>query len=209
MTYKKKDYYTTLSKAKDVVPGFREAFSRFEECLVLDQCYKSMFTNYSRNLAHLALHFGRYTHKIAITKHRILSVSKTDVSFRYKDYADGDKQKVMHLSREEFLRRFELHFLPSHFIKIRHYGFLASRVKQKLKIEQMKQGILPHKEKQSNLNYKEITKNQLGFDIDQCPCCKIGRMITVLQFGANAVLVNMPNPPPITIQYNRKTMKVN
>lgn len=93
-------------------------------------------------------------------------------------------------------------------MKIRHYGFLASRVKQKLKIEQMKQGVIPHKEKQSNLNYKEITKNQLGFNIDQCPCCKIGRMITVLQFGANAVLVNMPNPPPITIQNKRQIMKV-
>ena len=64
-------------------------------------------------------------------------------------------------------------------------------------------------EKKSNLNYKEITKNQLGFDIYQCPCCKTGRMITVLQFGANAVLVNMPNPPPINIQHKRKTMKMN
>lgn len=66
MTYKKKDYYTTLSKAKNMVPGFREAFSRFEERLVLDQCSKSMFTNYSRNLAHLALHFGRVPHEISV-----------------------------------------------------------------------------------------------------------------------------------------------
>ena len=86
---------------------------------------------------------------------------------------------------------------------------LASRVKQKLKIEQKQQGVLPTKDNQSKLNYKEITKNQLGFDVDQCPCCKTGRMITVLQFGANAVLVNMPNPPPINIQDKRKTMKMN
>lgn len=66
MTYKKKDYTTTLSKAKNIVPGFRESFSRFEERLVLDQCSKSMFTNYSRNLAHLALHFGRVPHEVSV-----------------------------------------------------------------------------------------------------------------------------------------------
>ena len=66
MTYNKKDYYTTLSKAKNIVPGFREAFSRFEERLILDQCSKSMFTNYGRNLAHLALHFGRVPHEVSV-----------------------------------------------------------------------------------------------------------------------------------------------
>ena len=73
----------------------------------------------------------------------------------------------------------------------------------------MKQGVLLRKDKQSKLNYKEITKNQLGFDIDQCPCYKTGRMIVVLQFGIIAVLVYLPNPPPITIQQKRKIMKVN
>lgn len=154
-------------------------------------------------------YLGRYSHKIAISNHRITDIKNGQITFRYKDYKHGSVNKLMTLEAKEFLRRFCMHILPPKFMKIRHYGFLASRVKQKLKIEQMKQGILPHKEKQSNLNYKEITKNQLGFDIDQCPCCKTGRMITVLQFGANAVLVNMPNPPPITIQNKCKIMKVN
>jgi len=66
MTFKKSSYYTTVAKAKDQVPGFREAYSRFEERLVLDQCSKSTFTNYSRNLAHLALHFGRVPHAVSI-----------------------------------------------------------------------------------------------------------------------------------------------
>jgi hypothetical protein len=162
-----------------------------------------------KNAEGVVEYLGRYSHKIAISNHRITDIKNGQITFRYKDYKHGSVNKLMTLEAKEFLRRFCMHILPPKFMKIRHYGFLAARVKQKLKIEQMKQGILPHKEKQSNLNYKEITKNQLGFDIDQCPCCKIGRMITVLQFGANAVLVNMPNPPPITIQYNRKTMKVN
>lgn len=66
MTFKKKSYYTTVSKAKDLVPGFREAYSKFEERMVLDQCSKSMSTNYGRNLAHLALHFGRVPQAVSV-----------------------------------------------------------------------------------------------------------------------------------------------
>ena len=66
MTFKKENYTTTLMKAKTLVPGFKEAFSRFEERLVLDQCSKSMFSNYGRNLAHLALHFGRVPHAVSV-----------------------------------------------------------------------------------------------------------------------------------------------
>jgi site-specific recombinase XerD len=66
MTFKKSNYYTTLDKAKDLVLGFKSAFSKFEERLILDQCSKSMFTNYSRNLAHLALHFGRVPHEVSV-----------------------------------------------------------------------------------------------------------------------------------------------
>ena len=66
MTFKKENYVTTLQKAMVIVPGFREAFSRFDERMVLDQCSKSMFTNYGRNLAHLALHFGRVPHLVSV-----------------------------------------------------------------------------------------------------------------------------------------------
>jgi integrase/recombinase XerD len=66
MTFKKENYTTKLNQAKMTVPGFREAFSRFEERLVLDQCSKSMFSNYGRNLAHIALHFGRVPHEISV-----------------------------------------------------------------------------------------------------------------------------------------------
>jgi hypothetical protein len=162
-----------------------------------------------KNAEGVVEYLGRYSHKIAISNHRITDINNGQITFRYKDYKHGSVNKLMTLEAKEFLRRFCMHILPPKFMKIRHYGFLAARVKQKLKIEQMKQGVLLSKEKKSNLNYKEITKNQLGFDIDQCPCCKTGRMITVLQFGANAVLVNMPNPPPITIQQKCKIMKVN
>jgi site-specific recombinase XerD len=66
MSFKKENYYTTLSKAKDLVPGFRTAYSKFEERVVIDQNSKSTIVNYSRNLAHLALHFGRVPHEVSV-----------------------------------------------------------------------------------------------------------------------------------------------
>jgi hypothetical protein len=139
-------------------------------------------------------YLGRYSHKIAISNHRLKSISDGKVAFSFKDYAHSSVQKIMVLEANEFLRRFCLHILPPKFVKIRHYGFLASRVKMKLKIHQMKQGKTT--EKTAKLSYVEITKNQLGFDLEACPCCKTGRMKIVLQFGANA--------PPKQINDKRK-----
>lgn len=141
-------------------------------------------------------YLGRYSHKIAISNHRIKSIENGKITFTYKDYAHGSVQKLMTLEANEFLRRFCLHILPPKFVKIRHYGILASRIKYKLKMEQIKQGILPTKEKP---DYKTIAKTHLNFDVVQCPCCKIGKMIIVMQFGANA--------PPISIHDKRKTLK--
>ena len=72
-------------------------------------------------------YLGRYTHRVAISNGRLLSLDNGAVHFRYKDYADGSTWKTMRLSAEEFLRRFLLHVLPKRFVRIRHYGLLASR----------------------------------------------------------------------------------
>ena len=76
---------------------------------------------------------GRYTHRVAISNHRILAIDKDQVVFSYKDYADKNKIKQMTLNAEEFIRRFLWHVLPSGFHKIRHYGFLANGMKAKLR----------------------------------------------------------------------------
>lgn len=86
MTFKKENYTTTLVRAKQLVPGFKEAFSRFEERLVLDQCSKSMFSNYGRNLAHLSLHFGRVPHTVSVEEinaylYRLTVHDKLSISF--------------------------------------------------------------------------------------------------------------------------------
>jgi hypothetical protein len=72
-------------------------------------------------------YLGRYTHRVAISNHRLLALDGDRVTFRYKDYAHGGKQRKMTLSGTEFLRRFFLHVLPKGFVRIRHFGFLSNR----------------------------------------------------------------------------------
>ncbi len=72
-------------------------------------------------------YLGRYTHRIAISNHRLLAFDGQCVTFRWKDYAHGGKQRKMTLDGTEFLRRFFLHVLPKGFVRIRHFGFLANR----------------------------------------------------------------------------------
>jgi Putative transposase len=72
-------------------------------------------------------YLGRYTHRVAISNHRLLAFDGERVTFRWKDYAHGSKQGKMTLSGADFLRRFAQHILPRGFVRIRQYGFLANR----------------------------------------------------------------------------------
>ena len=72
-------------------------------------------------------YLGRYSHRIALSDGRLLGFDGESVRLAYKDYRDGDRQKVMALSAEELLRRFLLHVLPKGFMRVRHFGFLANR----------------------------------------------------------------------------------
>ena len=78
-------------------------------------------------------YLSRYTHRVAISPRRLLALDsqRRTVTFAWRDYADGSKRKTMTLSPSEFLRRFCLHLLPGRFVKIRHYGFLGNRQRQK------------------------------------------------------------------------------
>jgi hypothetical protein len=76
---------------------------------------------------HVLGYLARYTHRVAITNHRLLAFQHNQVTFRCKDYAHGNKKRNMTLSAEEFLRRFLLHVLPRGFVRIRSFGFLANR----------------------------------------------------------------------------------
>jgi hypothetical protein len=73
---------------------------------------------------------GRYTHRVAISNHRLRTLVNGQVSFDWKDYADHSRTKTMTLDAVEFIRRFLLHVLPSGFVRIRQFGFLANRVRK-------------------------------------------------------------------------------
>src|SRR3974390_71976 len=72
-------------------------------------------------------YLGRYTHRVAISNHRLVSFTEGKVTFRWRDSADNNEQKLLTLSLDEFLRRFLLHLLPKGFVRIRNFGFLANR----------------------------------------------------------------------------------
>ena len=145
-------------------------------------------------------YLGRYTHKIAISNHRIKKIESDKITFSYKDYAHGSKQKEMTLDAVEFLRRFCLHILPPRFMKIRHYGFLSNRARAELKVQQAQLDVAVQPEKKKN--WKEVAKEKLHFDAEQCPCCKTGKMRTILTFEAHA-------PPPLWLmkKYREQQMK--
>jgi hypothetical protein len=72
-------------------------------------------------------YLGRYTHRVAISNHRLVSLADGNVTFRWRDSAHNNEQKLLTLSLDEFLRRFLLHLLPQGFVRIRNFGFLANR----------------------------------------------------------------------------------
>src|SRR6266403_2112183 len=78
---------------------------------------------------HVLHYLARYTHRVAISNHRLLTVTDKEVAFRWKDYAHGSKQRTMTLSPEEFLRRFLQHVLPRGFPRIRYFGWMANRTR--------------------------------------------------------------------------------
>jgi hypothetical protein len=152
-------------------------------------------------------YLGRYTHRVAISNHRIVSVKDGKVTFRYKDYRDGNSQKLMTLDATEFLRRFCLHILPQRFVKIRHYGFLSSRRKA-TELPALQGKVTGSKSTEPNqtigtkkkLTWQEISRKRLNFDPDVCPCCQKGRM--------QPIEILPPRSPPNMIkiqqQANRK-----
>jgi hypothetical protein len=81
---------------------------------------------------HVLQYLARYTHRVAISNHRLISFEDGRVTFRWKDYAHGNKKRTMTLNADEFLRRFLLHVLPRRFTRIRHFGLLANRRRAEL-----------------------------------------------------------------------------
>jgi len=118
-------------------------------------------------------YLGRYTHRVAISNHRLLDGKDGQVRYRYRDRRDGDRLKTDVLPAEEFLRRFLQHVLPDHFLRIRHYGLLANRVKQKhlTRCRQLLAVRPPATADDQPSTAADWMRVLLGIDITRCPCC--------------------------------------
>ena len=119
-------------------------------------------------------YLARYTHRVAISNRRLVSVQDGRVSFEYKDYASGNQTKVMALGATEFIRRFLLHVLPGGFVRIRQFGFLANRARgKKLALCRVLLHALPPTKTPVIEVHGEVDKREDR----RCPVCKIGHMI--------------------------------
>jgi hypothetical protein len=127
---------------------------------------------------------GRYTHRVAISNHRLVDIEEGQVKFNWRDYRDNQQQKTMTLSADEFIRRFLLHVLPSGFHRIRYYGFLGNR-HRKEKLQHCRQllGMAPPRESSSVTatpeDYRDRYERLTGHSLRECPICRLGRMITI------------------------------
>lgn len=131
--------------------------------------------------AQVVEYLGRYTHKIAISNHRITGINANQVTFKWKDYRHNDAPKEMSLEALEFIRRFAMHILPKGFVRIRHFGILSSTSKRD-KYNRIRACFTLEPLQRTNKNWQEVTVLKLGFNPDQCPCCKLNSIVRILDF---------------------------
>jgi len=155
---------------------------------------KAPFAGAKQVLAYL----GRYTHKIAIGNHRLVDFDGEHVRFRWRDYADSNKVKVMRLDADEFIRRFLLHVLPRGFTRLRHYGLLANRCRaRKLALCRDLLG-QPAPEPREPETAEEMMLRLTGIDITACRQCGEGtlRQILILEPHHYTGMATMKTGPP-------------
>lgn len=129
---------------------------------------KETFNGFGNAIEYL----GRYTHKIAISNNRVLSVTQEETTFTARGIKPGEPKREITIPNSEFIRRFLMHVLPSGFQKIRYYGFLNNRMKTKnLKLIFRLQGYQKFKRKYMDLSIAELLKAVWDFDNRICPEC--------------------------------------
>jgi len=124
-------------------------------------------------------YLSNYTHRIAISNHRLISLEKGHVSFRWRDYADNNKTKVMSLTVDEFMRRYLLHVLPPRFTRIRQVGFLANRCKAD-KLEHCRKALMYEPEQVEAESVEQIMLRVYNIDIHLCQHCHKGNKKIIL-----------------------------
>jgi hypothetical protein len=139
-------------------------------------------------------YLGRYTHRIALSNNRILTIRDGNVSFLWRDYADENRKKIMTLKADEFIRRFLLHVLPSRYVRIRHFGLLANRNRD-TDIAVCRKILGAGKTIAKKDSRQETWQEQLlrisGIDVNVCPVCQKSRMSRIA-----LLLPSRCNSPP-------------
>jgi hypothetical protein len=126
-------------------------------------------------------YLGRYTHRVALSNDRLVDHRDGRVRFRWKDYADHDRVKVMTLETDEFLRRFLLHVVPRGFMRIRHFGLLANRTRRDTLCRCRDLLGQPPPADAGPESVAVLLHRLTGVDLSRCPVCGEGRLqITAL-----------------------------
>ena len=197
---KKKDKF--LFPVKSMSSVFRAKFVKIlrkesqQDKVLYDKLFSKQWVVYAKrpfkNTYSVIEYLGRYSHKVAISNHRILKIDNTTdtLSFCMKNYKKNGKKQVLTLKQKEFIRRFSLHILPKRFVRIRHYGILSGTWKSNHLAELQKQ----LKTNQKNIAVKPI---KLG----KCPYCKKGTLVTIFVFTKE-------RPPPLSFLKQLKNRKL-
>jgi hypothetical protein len=158
---------------------------------LLDHLYQLDWVVYAKppfgGPEHVFRYLGRYTHRVAIANHRLVALEDGRVTFRLKDYADGGRKKRLTLTAGEFIRRFLLHVLPRRFVRIRHYGLLASRnvhtrlvrARQRLAPESKTDARGPRPDAHASTPWWKRLLRLTGIDVMRCPFCNDGRLVRI------------------------------
>jgi predicted Zn-ribbon and HTH transcriptional regulator len=130
-----------------------------------------------KNSGYVIDYLGRYTHRVAISNNRIVKFEDGKITFKYRDYRDSNKQKLMTVTAEEFIRRFLIHILPDRFMKIRHYGLLGNKNKTtKLKLCKKLTFTPNNPNPKEKLSPLQLLQKLTGKDFSICPCCGLGHL---------------------------------
>lgn len=142
---------------------------------LLDRLYRKFWWVYSKapfgGPEQVLQYLARYTHRVALSNHRLVRLADDQVTFSYKDYSQGGRVRQMTLPVEEFIRRFLLHILPHRFVRIRYYGFLANRLRER-ELERCRAllgAVAPTSEGPED--WQEVMSRVTGQDPTRCEHC--------------------------------------
>jgi len=151
-------------------------------------------------------YLGRYTHRVAISNHRLLKLEHGQVTFSWRDYRHGQRRGLLTLTAEEFMRRFLLHTLPRGFQRLRHFGLLSNRARvtnlarcrQLLGVVQLPPGSMCAPQRDAAALFQTLT----GDSLTRCPACRQGPLRRLETFGPLSPLAHLPSTTTRPLQFD-------